>query len=203
MNNSKKSQKRNKKSQRDMTVGPPSTALSYNGPLDNGRLREALDTHCFVLGFSGSITSSAGSVINTVIDPVAQATSSGNWTNLTGLFQEYRLLGIEVKFLPINPLAVATTQVPIFSVIDRQNNTALSTALAATSYASCKEHVLYKTFKRSARMADVGEAQWIDVTLTPASTNRFYIKLLGLSLAASTNYFQYITTLLVQFRGSV
>jgi hypothetical protein len=202
MTNNKKTNKQKKTQKQSIFMqGPHSNALTYSGPINSMSNKEALDVHCFLVNITNVIASSAGGVINTVITPSSQVTSSGNWASLAALFSEYRVLGYKWEAYPINPYQVGATQFPIFSVIDRSSATALGSLSSAADYSSAKQHILNAKWSRTARMSDAGEAGWINIGGTPSSTNEMYLKLYASGLAASTNYFQYIGYYLVQFRG--
>jgi hypothetical protein len=70
---------RGRKSQKSSS-GPigetPIRAVAYHGPLDTPAFKEQCDLHTFVLRLTGTITSSAGGVLNTVFDGYSQATSA-------------------------------------------------------------------------------------------------------------------------------
>lgn len=179
--------------------GPPPNITVYRGPIDSPSLKESTDCHTFLINYTGTLASSAAGVLNAVIIPSNQCSSSANWASLIGLFSEWRILGFKFNAMPINPYAVAATQFPIFTVIDRSSSAALTSLNDAAAYASSQQHVLNRGFKRTAKMSDVGEADWTYINSTP--TEEFYLKMYASGLANSTNYFQYLGSYLVQFKG--
>ncbi len=176
-------------------------ATRYTGPIETPSMREQLDCHTFPLRLTNTIASSAGGIINTVFDSASQATSSNAWTELAALFEEYRVLAFRVHLMPINKYSTAATNFPIFSVIDRKSTTPIASLNEAASSASSREHVINANITREARMDDVNEAGWTLTSTTPSASNVMYVKLYGSGLAASTNYYQYLNTIVVQFRG--
>lgn len=176
-------------------------ATRYVGPIDTPSMKEQLDCHTFALRLTNTIASSAGGVINTVFNPGSQATSSNPWTELSALFEEWRILAYRVHLLPINKYLVAATNFPVLSVIDREDATTIASLNEAASYASSKEHIIGSTITREVRMCDIGEATWTLTSSTPTASSLGYVKLYGSGLAASTNYYQYLNTVVVQFRG--
>ncbi len=176
-------------------------ATKYNGPIDSPSFKEQNDCHIFLLRLNGTLTSSAGGVLATVFDAYSQASSVSQWSQLSAIFTEYRILAMKVHALPINKYSVATTNTPIISIVTRDNNTALTSLTDASSYASSKEHVTNSTIDRTVRMDGIDEAQFVSASAAPASGSRLYVKLYATGLAASTNYHQYLNTIVVQFRG--
>ncbi len=183
------------------SAGPAPQKTVFSGPIATTASKQATDVHTFLVNYTGTLASDGAGVMNPVINPYSQASSSANWSALTSLFQEYRILGIETHFLPINRYSVATSNFPVFTVVDRSSATALSSLSQAAAFGSSKEHMIGEKFKRSARMHDVGEADWNLISASPSNTSIFYIKMYGSGLAASTNYYQYISYILVQFKG--
>ncbi len=181
----------------------PVNAITYRGPYNTPALLEASDLHTFVLVYNGTIASDGTGKIATVFDNYSQATSAADWAGLAGLFKEYRILGMKLIYTPWNQYSKATTvsTVPVRSVIDRTNSTALASLNDASGYSSCKIHSLENPFTRSIRMDGVDESSWILSTGSPATTARLYIKLFANGLSNSTTYGDYTMYIVVQFRG--
>lgn len=179
----------------------PPSATAYTGPILPKDMGEANDCYVIALRLCNTVASNASGLITTVFDWSAQAQAAQNWTNLAAVFAEYRILGMQVTLFPVNPLNVAATQFPIFTVIDRDTASPLTSLQDAASRPSCNEHTLMSTIKREVKMNSVEEAQWCDVSTTLGNAQKAYIKLYGSGLANSTTYYQYLNTVLVQFRG--
>ncbi len=182
---------------------PPPTALIYRGPSRVPQSKVANDVETLQVQFIGTIASSAGGVISSVITPYSQLTSSPDWTSITNLYTEFRILSIETTFVPWNlyNTPTTTTLAPIYSVVDRSNSTALSSLANAAEYASVQIHEPSKKFKRVAKMAGSGEADWALIGSGPAAAAQFYIKLYSGGNTASTTTHDYLSILMVQFRG--
>lgn len=178
-------------------------ATSYNGPIDMPSAAEQLDCHTFSLKITNAVASSGAGVLDTVFDSASQLTATSQWTALSGIFEEYRILAFRVHLLPVNKYSVSTNNFPIFSVVDRGDNSALTSLNGSASRASAKEHYLSDKITRTVRMADVDEARWTLTNTTPTNSARLYVKLYASGLANTTNYFQYINTIVVQFKGLV
>jgi hypothetical protein len=110
---------------------------------------------------------------------------------------------MKTTFHPWNKYNAPTTNAlaPLISVVDRSNNTALASSTAAISYGSSMVHDPSTKFSRVAKMTGVGEAQWIIMANSPATTDRFYFKLYGSGNANSINVYDYHTIIMLQVRG--
>lgn len=181
----------------------PVNAVTYTGPISSPAYREASDLHTFVIPLQGTIASTAGGVINTVFDAWAQVSSSPSWASLSAPFKECRLLAMDVTFLPWNQYSKATTVIttPVYTVVDRTSSTPLASLSDAASYSSCQIKSLENRFTRAVRMDSVEEAMWVLVSAGPSATSRFYIKYYASGLSNSTTYGEYLTYIVVQFRG--
>ncbi len=202
MNTKKQSGKRSAKSkQKTAAAGPSSSVTKYTGPIRSKGMLTQLDTHCFMMVYANAIASDGSGVLAPALDAYSQASSASNWSSATALFREYRILGMETHFLPINRYNTAVTQFPIISITDRGNSTALTSLADASQFGSSQEHCISDKIVRVIKMDGPDEGQFILTSTFPASSNRLFIKLYGSGLANSTNYFQYISYVLVQFRG--
>lgn len=176
-------------------------STSYTGPIDTPAFRTACDVHTFVLRLSGGVTSTAGGVIATVFDSWSQAGTTSQWASLTAMFSEVRILAFKLHMIPVNKFSTSVNNIPITSVVTRDTATALTSFQDAAGYVSSQEHGTFSTINRVVRMDDLDEASWIQMSSSPASNNRLYVKLYGSGLAASTNYYQFLNSIVVQFRG--
>lgn len=182
----------------------PASSTVYRGPTEPAIVRESNDLHTLVLHVTNSVASSGAGVINTVFDSAINMQSSPNWADCATLFDEYRVLAMHIKLIPINKYVTATTQVALMTVVDRSDSTALTSLSDAISHASCQEHYVGDTIVRVVRMDSVEESIFNDVSSTGAigPVQRMFVKLYSTGLAASTSYFQYFATYVVQFRGT-
>lgn len=175
----------------------------YSGPtrLPNGY--GALDTQKIQFGTGNSVASSAGGVVSTVFDAYSQASSSADWASISGGWQEFRILSMDVTCSPWNPYNLPTTTnvAPVVSVLDRSSNTALSSIGNATNYQSAEIHDPSTRIRRVIKMAGVDESTWTLVGSTPATTARLYVKIYSAGNTASTTLYDYFTIVIVEFRG--
>jgi hypothetical protein len=125
--------------------------------------------------------------------------SSRNWTEYSTSWGEYRVLGI--RFSYDNILAVNTATVNGFSgyqsIVHGVPGTPTTLAQAAST-GIAKRWNAFRPFVREWRMADTGEAQFID-TSTPAS-NSNCLMLYAEGGGVTINYGNILIEYLVQFR---
>lgn len=194
-----KGKKNARKSQ--MVRFPLANETKYDGPIVTPDVKEACDLHTILLGYSNSVSANGSGVIAVVFDAYNQASASANWSDCQAMFTEYRILGYHFKWLPVNKYGTGTSYFPIVSVTERGDDTNLSSLSSASSYASSREHYITDTFTREIRMDGVDEAKWTKMATSPATSDRLYVKLYGGGFTNSQTYGQYISHILVQFRG--
>jgi hypothetical protein len=191
------------KKQRDQKINPGVGLVVYRGPSDFKAARGAMETEVAALKFIGTLTATAGGVLATVFDSVSSLSSSPDWASYQNLWQEYRILSYKVEMKPWNKYNQPSTSTltPVSTVEARDSNTALASVSDAAGYDSVELHAPSTDITRVIKMADTGEAQFIIVVNSPAATDRLYIKLYSSGNTASINLYDYLATVLVQFRG--
>ena len=110
---------------------------------------------------------------------------------------------MELEMIPWNKYNQPTTSAlpPIYSVVDRNNNTPLGSLAQAVAYDSVKSHEPSSRVRRVVKMNSNEEAQWIGVGTSPATASRMYIKLYTTGAVANTTLYDFIVRIVVQFRG--
>ncbi len=185
-------------------VGPPPEVTSYGGPLTLGAPSvTADDTVVVEVHVAGSVSTSAGGVVSTVFDSYAQASASVNWTELTALYTEFRILSMHVDLRPWKKFNQPTTTdlAPVLSLTSRNGATAIASMSEASGYDSVQIHDPSTQIQRHIEMKGPAEAQFIVVSSSPNSTARQYVKLFSSGNTATTVVYDYLSTILVQFRG--
>jgi hypothetical protein len=190
--------------------GPSDVALKYRGPIWNSALAENENTMTVDLFSEGLLTSSAGGVVNQVF--TSSSASFQNFSTWAGLYDEFRILGLQLEFYPSNRYSKTTTScVPGFGVVDHADSVALTSAAQALGYASCRilsvedpwsdrrEYRGSSVPALKVRMAGAEEAQWLS---TGSTAGLLAIKLYFAGLTASTAYGLYLFRALAQFRGT-
>jgi len=101
-----------------------------------GAANEA-DLHTNILTREFLLTSSAGGVPATVVSDYSNA--AADLSNLVNMFDEYRVLAIEIWYVPNNRYSKSVTvTTPLLIVVDHNNNAALFSYSGAVQHASCK-----------------------------------------------------------------
>ena len=175
----------------------PEAVIKYDGPIVYPSEVEQADTHTQVLHYTEFLSSDGAGTIAKVYS--TNPSSASEWSILSGAYDEYRVLGLAVKFYPNNRYSKTTTICrPLVTLVDRADSTAMSSYGGAVSFSSSKILSLEDPWTREIKMASTEEAQFLKTT-TPAPT--MYIKLYADSLTASTSYGMVILYYRIQFRG--
>jgi len=192
-------------------VDPADSALTYTGPLWERFGPTNSDSVVTNLIYGVTLNSTAAGLITTVFDQTM--TGLTDWTNWSGIYDEYRVLATQLEFFPNNRYSkVAATCTPGFGVIDRDSNGALVSASQALQYSSCRILSLEdpwtdrREYRGSSvpalnwRMNSVADAMYV-TTAAPIAATKPAIKLYFSGLSASTGYGFVIQRVKVQFRG--
>lgn len=184
----------------------PPTAMSYNGPIRLYQPRGiVVDDSIEVQAMnSATLSSSAAGVLATVFDSQVQLAASADVAEYQSLYSEYRLLAIEIEFLPTH--YVNTTggiiRDAIYCIQDRQSATALTSVGNALAYSdSVTIHKGGSAFKCCMRMSGPGESSWISTASSPAAADRLYIKYYSVGNTASVTLGTYVARMVVQYRN--
>lgn len=181
----------------------PPSQLSVNAVHPNFPNR----IHKFVLRSVYPISSDAGGSINFITN--TDASTSSDWTNLSGLFDSYRVVKIHMEWIP--NFSHGSTQVlpPLFVIFDPDDGQAITASSALfIGYPNCKilpvdkyVHAWAECPKVNSISATVGaysvnEGGFIDLA-APASTCS--IQAYSTGLAVSTAYGTLVNTYEVEF----
>jgi len=156
-----------------------------------------LDTYTTVVSYDTALVTDAGGLITGVY--TNNPTGYANWTNLSAVFDEYRVLGIQLEvepnmFVGSNNLIFA----PIACVNDYDSVTALASYTTAANYSSYEEYPGLRRFDKTALMSAAENAAFIN---TAAPTNTFGIKLYSAGNTVSTTMGRIRLKAVIQFRG--
>lgn len=197
-----KAKKASRKGQ-NSSAQPPIGAIVYRGPSRLPPAQRDDDLVTTQVNFYGSVTSTAGGILNTVWDSWSQLSNTSDWTSFQALFQECRILSMRVTLVPWNKFNQPTTSAlaPVISVLDRDSAAALTSLNGSISYASAQVHEPSMQFSRVIKMGDTAEATFTATNSSPGSTDRLYIKVYSAGNVVSTTLYDYYTELVVQFRG--
>jgi hypothetical protein len=155
------------------------------------------DTTTVTLYDNATVTTDAAGLISSAYNNNPGACR--NWTEYSTSWGEYRVLGIKFSYDPI--AVVNTAAIPGFSgyhsIVHGTPTTPASLAQAASTGIS-KRWNAFRPFVREWRMADTGEAQFID-TSAPAQ-NSFVLTLYASGGGNAIYYGNILLEYLVQFR---
>jgi len=201
----RRSQRKNPRRRRSSRKGElPSNALIYRGPVSP--VINASGSHMSTIEVHGNLalTSSAGGVLSGVISLRNPSQTSG-WTNLVGVYDEFRVLASSFKFVPQNTYnsTIAQATPPILTFIDRDTSIVPTTTTIAQSYESCKVHSLSTSWSRTYRMMSADEAIFVNSSApTGVKTGSFAFITIN-TTANSITYGYIFFSYLVQFRAVI
>jgi hypothetical protein len=151
-----------------------------------------------VLATTSTIASSGAGAIDLVISN--SPAGCPGWSNFVAIFDEYRVLGFEVQFVPYNQYSKSTQVTSsLVGVIDRDNAAALTSYNGAVQSSSYSILSLENPWTKTARLMGTTEEGQFFQTSSP--TSNVWIKLYADSLSLSSTYGRYFVTFRVQFRG--
>jgi hypothetical protein len=169
----------------------------------------AASTIRVTLPFQGTISSSVANVINTSISLVPSG-SAGNWTNLSQIYDEFRVLGARIQFFCSQQNSITVASALLVCVYDNDDATTVLTSLnQALAY---REKIQFASIwdnqsfpKLTAAVNNSGDANTGALWFTCATPGQYphSFKLYGNLLSASTQYLQYTCEIVCEFRGPV
>lgn len=182
---------------------PSASAIAYRGPTRLPRAMQFNDLVTIQLNVANAVSSNGSGVINTVLDSNTQTQASTDWSSFAAIYTEYRTLSMDSEFIPWNKynLPTTTSAAPVYSVVDRSDNSALTSLSITVNHDSVKGHEPSTRIRRIMKMNGTEEAIWTAVGSTNAANERMYVKLYSSGNANSTTYYDYLNRLMVQFRG--
>lgn len=172
----------------------------YNGPVKIPGTQNAQHIVQLNLHMTGSFLSDGAGVIkfNAL---VTQVTSANDWTNLSASFEEYRVLALEVHYRPNNRYSKSTTICrPIISAVDHGSSASFASYADAQTHESARFMSLEDPHKRTWRMNDLQEGDFVPTTGAPSIAGG--VKFYGDSVSFTIEYGIVFYTYLVEFRGT-
>jgi len=177
----------------------PPTSLAYSGPVSSPIFRQEQQLYTTLLSFWEGAATNGSAQFNYSLGNAPN--SSPNWNALAGVFDEYRVLAMSVKYAPNDryDLAVSVGTTPVLVVIDRDTSLGLTSATQAAQYESVVMKNSSDPWTIKVNMSSSSEAQYLS-TASPSST--WWVKMVGSqSLAVSTTLGYFLIQYRVQFRG--
>jgi len=195
MNTNSRRKNRGKAGKTRSNVNPSTSALSYSGPtLMNQEQLSVVD-----LCYDTPATSSAAGVI--ADDLADYPLASPDWAGVSATFAEYRVLAMEVRFIPnVTGATIGTLlYAPIYLVLDLTSNvTPLTSYAQATNYALSTVRSLNQLLRMQHKMKGVEESQFVPTT---SGVVDYSFKTFAGGLTPSTTYGRYFVHWKCQFRG--
>jgi hypothetical protein len=217
----RKNRNRKSRKQRARTQGmpnPSASAITYRGPIFPAKYREGDDRYTIVCTDEIAVASNGSGVVALTLtnDPAnVTGTSSGatveNWSSLSAVFSEYRVLAIQVDYTPLSMFSFVLNASPgssdnsngvVITGIDRTSNAGSNPAsyAAVAAFASAREWCINQKIKVLARMDGTREAAFNNIGSTPLGL--FAIKMYGSSFQAGVTYGRMLVRYLLQFRSA-
>jgi len=200
----KKFSKKSFKKKPRTSQGPPTTALVYRGPVRPPGA--AADQHTEIVFVStGTVTSSGAGFVNVTVTNSAFA--NVEFSNMAGLWTEYRSLAMEVEFIPLAHSWWASAggftlqNSPPLVMVPLRNSAGLSagsTTVQAYQVDGAKLFCIDQRTKVTWRMSSQPETSWINVGTNLPSAS---ICIVGDSIQVATTVGNFYAKQLVQFRN--
>lgn len=194
---SRKNSRNRKQSSRLQREQPPSTAVSYRGPLNIRS--EQLDTTTILVDFP--LSASASGVIQNVFSDVP-LTFTSLASNFTAIYSEYRVLAMQVRFIPIvSGATVSTNAYNVIYIVWSANSdvTPLASYTVAAEYPAQTVRPINTTLQLTHKMIGLEESTFADTSNTTLIDYTF--KLFASGLTNNALYGHVLIKYIIQFRG--
>jgi hypothetical protein len=190
----RKSNKKTRNGSRKSTVSS-STILKYNGsailPKSMGQAKvEPLNFSTYI-----ALNASVGGTVDLVYG-TGLVTSANDWTSTAAIFNEYRVLAMELEFQPI--VSYTSSYPPVYWVLDRNASGTLGSYVVCANHESANLKSSRYPHKVVIKMDGPDEAVW---TSTSTTFSWGWIKVFGTNFATSQNVGLINLRFLVQMRG--
>lgn len=154
------------------------SAVKYVGPIQVKEKDDAVDVS-IANGYGLACTVSSGTWSNNLVYPSSGVTGLTNFTEYAGLYQEFRVLGMEANYCPTVHLGTPANSTlnfasPYFLCPSNIEQTALTGDLAAFGHESKRMGSLSDFVSCKIRMNSTNDATWY--TTASATTNTLCIK---------------------------
>jgi hypothetical protein len=192
----KMSIKNHHKKKSESNKNPSASVVVYQGKIRSMKEMNQVETATVYAGQITTLSSSVGGALAAVFG--SAPSSTGDWANLVATWHEFRTLGFEVNFQPINKYNYSVTKRPIAYVVDHTDVGTLSGYAGAGNHESCVLKALDDSHVVKARMSGTEEAEFQS---TASPTSAYYIKYYADGLSFSQDYMMAHLIYKVQFRG--
>ncbi len=173
---------------------------AYTGPV-HLPTRDGLDNRTTRLNLS--ISTTAGSGVTGEISGyfTTDVTSTTDWSSVSSVYQEYRVLAMEVRYIPLYTVPVAGGNLPAVGAMDYVHYNGATAPTSLDQVLQNANHKVWHTHKPLAmhwKMRGTEEASW---TYTGAAVDHGSIRWFVNGASASVNYGKFVITYLVECRG--
>jgi len=191
--------------------GPPENAIGYKGPsiLPRGVRPDlfTVELHYYQAAtstaagiYDSNITSSLTSSNGTGVG-VSNATS---WSNISGLYREYRVLSVRSDFTPSAmgaiPNATTSFSQPFATVVDRDDSSSAASYANIVANESLRLCTCTKPFSRTAKMESTDESGYILVANSSSGSMTIKVFVASVGAPAATTFGAILYRWVVQFR---
>lgn len=186
-----------KRQRRGQKVSGESQLVQFRGPVRNPKSRNEVSIIRTNIVSSSAATSSGAGVIATTFTTNPNGTNG--WSSWVALFDEYRVLALELKFVPLwHTLPTGVAGGTLLMVVDHDSVAALSSFNNACNYESLKTGSIDRPMTHTYRLDGTLESNFIN---TSSPTGLQGVKVYANGLSNSTQYGNFIGTFLIEFRG--
>lgn len=157
------------------------------------------DRYHTILHRNFTVSSSSGAAIEVQL-PFSGVSAATNWSSLTGVFSEFRVEAIRVKFTPALPNSQTATFAPVYMFFDSDGLPSLSNA-NALQYPSVVSFDINKPFTKMYSITNnvLSRSSWYSTTTPGQQTEA--VGLVGENFSISTTYGNIQISYFVCFRG--
>lgn len=182
------------------STNPREGISTYLGPVITANEIQSISTTSGVLHYVTQIVSSGAGAIVTAIDKDPSSVAP-EWASWVALFDEYRVLAMEVNYVPRNEYLGSITLMPsVIAAVDHDDATTPPTFASVFSKSSSKICNMAQPWKMTWRMSGNPDNTWSD--LNAPATGKGSIKIYNAgTFSNSTTYGDILIRWRVQFRS--
>jgi len=195
--------KTNKMSKIKSQANPSQEVVVYNGPVRAPR-SAGRPTDQTTVRMVYSFASSGSAVGMQLALGTGNITNCADWPRYTALYDEYRILGFEVAYLPRygpSTAAVAESEGMVVTTHNPTNPGPFTSLAVMADYSDWKTLHSSKPFNAVWKMAAFEEAQYFATSVVPANSG--WINVWFPYATTAAQYGNFVFTYAVQFRGRV
>lgn len=178
----------------------PVTAIKYTGPARPYANDTQVDTHTTQLTTFVNATTDATGVLSATL-LTNGVTSNPEWTNLQELWGEYRVLAIELRYMPQFGPGYNTSNTPPIGMMGLRHSTSTVTPSLIQSVADLPGSKWFVASRPSTVVWRMQSTEEANFNLSTSSTSQGGILLYSGGGTPTTVFGRFAVTYLVQFKG--